>query len=97
MHRLGNSGKGVLAESGVNELIADLSASRELLRHTPYFSFPYGHYSKLALDTFRGQGITMAFTVNEASVKMGDDPMLLGRWDVVRHASLDKFQTIFEQ
>ena len=96
MHRLGNSGKGVLAESGVNDLIADLSASRQLLRHTPYFSFPYGHYSKLALDTLRGQGITMAFTVNEVSVKMGDDPMLLGRWDVVRHSSLDKFQTILE-
>lgn len=97
MHRLGNSGKGVVAEAGVNELIADLSASRQLLRHTPYFSFPYGHYSKLALDTFRGQGITMAFTVNEVSVKMGDDPMLLGRWDVVRHSSLEKFRTIFAE
>ncbi len=97
MHRLGTSGKGVLAEVGYNELVADLSASRKLLRHTPYFSFPYGHYSKLALDTLQGQGIKMAFTVNEVSVKMGDDPLTLGRWDVVRHTDLDKFKTLFGQ
>lgn len=96
LHRLSKRGKGILTEIGANEIISDLSLSRKMLRQTPYLAYPYGHYSKLAVDTLQKQGITMAFTVNQASVKMGDDPMRLSRWDAVRYRDLEKFANILE-
>lgn len=95
MHTLNVSGKGRLSEASYDQITADLKASRQLLKHTRYFSYPYGHYSALALDTLKRQGITMAFTVNEGSVKIGDDPMKLNRWDVFRHSgSIEAFAAI---
>lgn len=96
MHKLNVSGKGMLSEASYDQIVDDLRASRRLLDHTPYFSYPYGHYSALALDTLKRQGVTMAFTVNEGPVVSGDDPMKLNRWDVYRHQGLADFAAILK-
>lgn len=92
MHKLDASGKGVLRSASADQLISDLSVSRRRLNHTPYFSYPYGHYSDLAKDILKRHGVKLAFTATEGMVKIGDDAMTLNRWNVARHQSLDKFR-----
>lgn len=95
MHRLGQNGRGVLSQASADEIVTDLRSSRQSLNNTPYFSYPYGHYSQVAINVLKQQGIQLAFTVTEGSVSIGDDPFLLPRWDVFRYRALASFEKIF--
>lgn len=94
MHKLNVSGKSILSQASYDRIVSDLSTSRRLLNHTPYFSYPYGHFSETAKEALRRHGVKLAFIATDGSVKIGDDPLTLKRWDVYRYQALEKFKNI---
>ena len=88
------SGKSILSQASYDRIVSDLSTSRRLLNHTPYFSYPYGHFSETAKEALRRHGVKLAFIATDGSVKIGDDPLTLKRWDVYRYQALEKFKNI---
>lgn len=89
LHDLSWNGKGKLTTVSDAELAADLNRSIKKLQGTQYFSYPYGHYTDNARKILEQQGIDLAFTVEPVNVRTGDNPLILGRWDMYQYSIED--------
>lgn len=86
LHSIGWNGKGKLTVIPAEDFAVDVKRSIHKLQGTSYFSYPYGHYNEAALSVLKNQGVELAFTVNPESVHVGDNPLLLGRWDMYQYS-----------
>lgn len=78
------------------EIKGDLIYSAQLLG-AKYFSYPYGAYDERAKKLLKQSGYTMAFTVKQGPVKLGDDPLELKRMPVFNWTSLRQFAGILQR
>lgn len=55
------------------------------------FAYPHGHVDDRVAAAVRAQGYRSAWTTRKRTVSRGQDPMLLGRWDL-GHLDIDGFR-----
>ena len=82
--------QGVSVEEGV----ADLKKSSEILGGSKYFSYPYGTYGGNSKEILRQAGFRLAFTTEPGVVRRGDDPLQLCRRRVTGSLSIENFQKL---
>jgi peptidoglycan/xylan/chitin deacetylase (PgdA/CDA1 family) len=92
LHKL-QGDKGYLITKPLDVVKKDLIKNMELT-HSPYFSYPYGHYNDNILKILHEIGIRMAFTVNKGTVKKGDPLLELKRYGIYPVTSMDTFKSL---
>jgi len=92
LHKL-KGDKGYLITKPLNVVKKDLMKNMELT-HSPYFSYPYGHYNDDVVKLLQDIGIRMAFTVNNGTVKKSDSLLELKRYGVYPNTSMDTFKNM---
>ncbi len=70
-------------------ILADLKTTREKLKQTTYFCYPFYEYNQYAVDLLKEAGFTMAFIGGGRKVKIGDNKMLLPRYAIQNYTSVN--------
>ena len=81
LHSLREGGLSSLLTVDRKDALNDLIISKKLL-DTDYFSYPYGQYREATIKMVEEVGYKAAFTTSPRSIKSGDDPYLLGRYEI---------------
>ena len=71
--------RGMMQGVSVEEGVADLKKSSEILGGSKYFAYPYGTYGGNSKEILRQAGFRLAFTTEPGVVRRGDDPLQLCR------------------
>ena len=82
-HQIGKLSKG--------EIIADLTANRNIVGNNHAFAYPYGDYTPDARSALRDMGVLCSFTIKRGKVYPGDDPTILKRIGVYNSTDFDTF------
>ena len=95
MHRAGADGKGRIASASLNDIVADMNASVEILGGVrEVMAYPYGHYSDTAKEGLRLAGFEMARTIEPGYVRAGADKLALPTQRINYGMGLDAFVAI---
>lgn len=74
-----------------SEIIADLTANRDIVGNNHAFAYPYGDYTPDARSALRDMGVLCSFTIKRGKVYPGDDPTILKRIGVYNTTDFDTF------
>lgn len=78
------------------DIIQDLSISKELLNKTTYFCYPYGKYDEQTIEILKYLDFTLAFTTKRGTVKYDTDPFQIPRYGIFPNTSMNEFKSIFK-
>jgi hypothetical protein len=77
MHEPGANGKGRMVNWPVDQIVADLQTSADVLGAKEVFAYPFGHYNDTAKQALRQAGFEMARTIENGYVRKGTDKLAL--------------------
>ena len=91
-------GVGAINKVPYNETLKDLMASRKFLAdngfETTHFAYPFGSNSPQARASLLESGYTTAFTTQMGYNKVGDNPLLLKRWNIGPSMTKEQFKKV---
>lgn len=95
MHKAGANGKGAMVNWSYNEILKDLTTSRDVLgEQCIAYCYPFGHYNDTAKKAVKDAGFRVAFTTEGGRVKKGTDPLLLPRVRTSSSTTLEVFKKL---
>ncbi|WDG17888.1 polysaccharide deacetylase family protein [Microbacterium sp. Clip185] len=77
MHTAGDNGKGRMVNYSVDQIVADMNTSAQILGAKEVMAYPYGHYNDTAKEGLRQAGYEMARTIEPGYVRAGTDKLAL--------------------
>lgn len=77
MHSAGDNGQGRIVNWTLDEIVADMETSAEILGAKEVMAYPYGHYNDTAKQALTQAGFEMARTVDPGYVRVGTDKLAL--------------------
>lgn len=78
MHTAGDNGKGRMVNYSVEQIVADMNTSAQILGGVKeVMAYPYGHYNDTAKEGLRQAGYEMARTIEPGYVRAGSDKLAL--------------------
>ncbi len=78
MHTAGDNGKGRMVNWSVDQIVADMNTSAQILGGVKQvMAYPYGHYNDTAKEGLREAGFEMARTTEPGYVRAGADKLAL--------------------
>lgn len=81
-----------------HEALEDLAANKQFLAdngfHTTHFSYPFGSNYLQSQSLLKDSGFTTAFTIRKGYNKVGDNPLLLKRWNIDPELTKEQFESI---
>lgn len=78
MHTAGENGKGRMVNYSVEQIVADMNTSAQILGGVKeVMAYPYGHYNDTAKEGLRQAGYEMARTIEPGYVRAGTDKLAL--------------------
>ena len=81
-----------------HEALADLKENKNFLAdngfNTTHFAYPFGSNILKSQSLLSDSGFTTAFTTSKGYNKVGDNPLLLKRWNIVPGMTIDEFEAI---
>lgn len=84
-----------------NEALADLKRNKKFLAengfNTTHFAYPFGSNYLQSQSLLIDSGFTTAFTTRKGYNKVGDNPLLLKRWNIGPGMTIEKFEGILNQ
>jgi hypothetical protein len=86
--------RGMIQGVSIDEGVADMTKSSEILNGSKYMAYPYGTYGGNAKKIVSQAGFRLAFTTTPGVVKRGDDPYQLKRVRVCGSVSVDGFKSL---
>ncbi|WP_010677002.1 cell wall-binding repeat-containing protein [Bacillus timonensis] len=95
LHQLHNK-KSLLIVKSKNAIINDLRTSKRILDDTPYFAYPYGHYTGETISYLKETGYRMALTTRKGKVKVGDDLFQLKRIGIGPGTTIKTFESLIK-
>ena len=96
MHNPGkcSGGQGSILKCGdKNMLLEDLKKSREQLKGSTVFCYPFFEYNDYAINILKEAGFTMAFAGGRQKIKVGSNKMTLPRFGVINTTTLEAFKS----
>lgn len=75
-------------------LLNDLKTSRELLKNSTVFCYPFYEYNDYAINTLKEAGFTMAFAGGGRDVYVGDNKFKIPRYGISAGNSLNSLRRI---
>lgn len=79
MHSAGANGEGRMVNYSVEEMVADLTTSTQILGAAEVLAYPFGHYNDQSKQAVAEAGLLMAVTTENGRVRVGSDPLALPR------------------
>lgn len=86
--------RGMIQGVAIDEGVADMTKSSEILNGSKYMAYPYGTYGGNAKKIVEQAGFRLAFTTTNGVVKRGDDPYQLKRIRVCGSVTIDGFKAL---
>lgn len=84
-----------------NEALADLKGNKKFLADndfdTTHFAYPFGSNFLQSQSLLRDSGFTTAFTTRKGYNKVGDNPLLLKRWNIGPGITIGEFKAILNE
>ncbi|WP_318614744.1 hypothetical protein [Sporosarcina sp. YIM B06819] len=81
-----------------NEALEDLVANKQFLAdngfYTTHFSYPFGSNYFQSQSLLKDSGFTTAFTISKGYNKVGDNLLLLKRWNIDLEITKETFESI---
>ncbi len=77
MHDAGPNGKGRMVNDTVDQIVADMNISSQILGAKEVMAYPFGDYSATAEEGLREAGYEMARTINQGYVTAGTNKLEL--------------------
>ena len=74
-------------------LLEDLKKSREQLKGSTVFCYPFFEYNDYAINILKEAGFTMAFAGGRQKIKVGSNKMTLPRFGVINTTTLEAFKS----
>lgn len=92
MHSAGDNGKGRMVNWSVDQIVADMNTSAQILGGVKQvMAYPYGHYNDTAKEGLREAGFEMARTIEPGYVRAGADKLALPCQRINYGMGLDAF------
>ena len=85
---------GIMQAVSVEEGVADLNTSKEILNGSQYFAYPFGNFGGNSKEILAQAGFRMAFTTQYGAVRRGYDLYELPRLRVSGSLSVDDFRRL---
>lgn len=86
--------RGMMQGISVEQGVADLQKSVEILDGTKYFAYPFGTYGGNSKEILRNAGFRLAFTTHGGVVRRGDDLLQLDRLRVSGSMSVSSYKAL---
>ena len=77
-----------------NQLLEDLKKSREQLKGSTVFCYPFFEYNDYAINILKEAGFTMAFAGGRQKIKVGSNKMTLARYGIINTSTLEDFKRV---
>lgn len=96
MHRGGGSTGhgGIFTAMSLEDGVADLKRSQEVLGTSSAFAYPFGDYNDNAIEAVRKAGFKLAFTTEPGKIYPDDDPYRLKRVREMGNLSVEDFKKL---
>lgn len=78
----------------VDQIVADMETSAQILGVKEVMAYPYGHYDDTAKEALRQAGFEMARTVEPGYVRAGTDKLALPTIRINYGMGLDAFRNL---
>jgi peptidoglycan/xylan/chitin deacetylase (PgdA/CDA1 family) len=76
-----------------NEVKSDINESKNIL-NAHSFAYPFGQFNKQTLDILKELGFKSAFTTIDGYAHIGENPLLINRFEITPKITFDKFKNI---
>lgn len=86
--------RGMIQGVAIDEGVADMKQSSDILNGSKYMAYPYGTYGGNAKKIVKQAGFRLAFTTTNGVVRRGDDPYQLKRVRVSGSATIESFKAL---
>ncbi len=96
MHRAGSNGKGIMTSLSLNDIVADLNQSRDVIGKNSciVFCYPFGQFNDTAKKAVKQAGFLLAFTTEGGRVKPNMDKYELPRVRITTNTNLENFKSL---
>lgn len=90
-HRAGANGKGRLVNMSYEEVVQDVTKSKNIIGNCKVFCYPFGHYNDTTIKALQDSDYKLAFTTRSGKVYPGANKFALPRVRMSRGVSMKTF------
>lgn len=93
-HRPGANGKGRLVNISYEEVVQDVTESKNIIGNSTVFCYPFSHYNDTVVKALKDSGYNLAFTTKGGRVYPGADKFALPRVRMSKGISISSFKEL---